>query len=185
MYDMRITDDEVNATVLQLLPGVTLSKTFASDSNSYLLHANWISWGTKIAGNLVDLVRLPSDLDAIDAQQRVHRQNALATAATIAMQVHVARTRIAVHLRAHRDAVHFAAVQRQLLGQVRTTVRLGRVGRQALAREKLATLLAEVRAIVAFADLHAAFAAYATAMGHPAAADRMVVANGWSRLEGK
>ena len=49
--------------------------------------------------------------------------------------------------------------------QVRATVVLDKVGRQVLIREKLATLLAEVRAIVAFADLHAAFAAYASARG--------------------
>ena len=98
-------------------------------------------------------------------QQRVNRQNALATAATIAMQVHVARARMAVQMRSYRDAERFAWVQRQLLHQVRTSVDLDKVGRQALAREKLATLLAEIRAIVAFADLHAAFAAYDTAMG--------------------
>ncbi len=177
LYDLRITEDEVNATLLQLLPGVTLSKTFASDSNSYLQHSNWISWGTKVAGNLIHLVRLPADLDAIDAQQRVHRQNALATAATIAMQVHVARARMAVQMRAYRDAGRFAEVQRQLLYQVRTSVELNKVGRQALAREKLATLLAEIRAIVAFAELHAAFAAYATARGDAPIEDPIVVAN--------
>jgi outer membrane protein TolC len=185
MYDMRITEDEVNVTILQLLPDFTFRKTFASDTNSYLLHANWMSWGTRVAGNLMDLARLPTDLDLIDTQQRVHRQNALATAATIAMQVHVARARMAVHKRAHGDAVHFGEVQQQLLRQVRTSVRLGRVARQALAREKIATLLAEIRAIVAFADLHAAFAAYATAMGNPVTPDHTVVANDWHRLDVK
>lgn len=165
MYDMRIAEDEVHATILQLLPGVTFSKTFASDTNSYLLQSNWISWGTKIAGNLIDLARLPADLDAIDAQQDVHRKNALAAASTIAMQVHVARARIAVQTRAYRDAERFAEIQRQLLHQVRTSVALNKIGRQALAREKLAMLLAEIRAIVAFAELHAAFAAYASAKG--------------------
>ena len=168
MYDMRITADEVHVTILQLLPGVTLSKTFASDTNSFLLHPHWISWGSKIAGNLIDLVRLPADLDAIDAQQRVHRQNAIATAATIAMQVHVARARMAIQMRSYRDAERFAEVQRRLLYQVRASVELNKIGRQALAREKLATALAEIRALIAFADLHAAFAAYATARGDAA-----------------
>jgi outer membrane protein TolC len=185
MYDMRITEDEVSLTVLQLLPDFTLSKRFASDSNSYLLHANWISWGTKIAGNLMDLARLPADLDVIDMQQRIHRQNALATAATIALQVHVARARTAVHMGAHRDALQFAEVQHQLMRQVRTTVRLGRIARQALAREKIATLLAEVRVVVAFADLHAAFASYATALGRQVEATHSVVANDWDVIDVK
>ena len=183
MYDMRITDEEVNATILQLLPGFTFTRTFSSDTNSFLLHANWISWGTKIAGNLMNLARLPADLDAIDAQQRVHRQNALATAATIAMQVCVARARMVVHVRAHRDAMQFVEVQHRLLSQVWTSAKLGRVGRQVIVREKLSLLLAEVRAIVAFADLHAAVAAYATAMGHPGDPDRTVIANSSHKID--
>jgi outer membrane protein TolC len=165
IYDLRISEDEINATILQVLPGVTFSRTFTSDSNQFLLHGNWVSWGTRIAGNLVNLVRLPNDLDAIDAQMQAHRQNALATAATIVVQVHMARARIAVQKRAFRDAERYAEAQRHILQQVRATVKLGKVGQQALAREKLASLQAEVRAILAFADLHAAYAAYATARG--------------------
>jgi outer membrane protein TolC len=165
LYDLRISADEIDATLLQLLPGVTFSRTFASDSNQFLLHNNWISWGTRIAGNLINLVRLPSDLDAIDAQMMAHRQNALATAATIVVQVHMARARVAVQKRSYRDAERYAEAQRHILQQVRASVKLGKVGQQALAREKLASLQAEVRSILAFADLHAAYAAYATARG--------------------
>jgi outer membrane protein TolC len=165
IYDLRISADEIDATILQVLPGVTFSRTFASDSNQFLLHGNWVSWGTRIAGNLVNLVRLPNDLDAIDAQMQAHRQNALATAATIVVQLHMARARIAVQKRAYRDAERYAGAQRHILQQVRATVKLGKVGQQALAREKLASLQADVRAILAFADLHAAYAAYATARG--------------------
>lgn len=167
MYDMRITEDEVTATLLELLPGVTFNKTLSSDTNSFLFHGNWISWGARISGNLINLVRLPNDLDAIEAQQAVHRQNTLATAAAIVMQVHVARARLAVQKQAYRDAKRFADVQRQLLQQVRTSVAVGKTPMQALAREKLASLLAETRAIVAFSELEAARAAYATAKGDP------------------
>lgn len=165
MYDLRITDSEVNATLLQLLPGVTLSQNFVNDTNPFLLHSHWISWGSKIALNVMNIVRLPTDLDAIEAQRTVHRQNALATASMIAMQVHVARARVAVELQNYRDAERFARVQRDLLHQVKTAVELEKSGRQALVREKLATLLADIRAIDTFANLHAAFAAYHAARG--------------------
>jgi outer membrane protein TolC len=168
IYDLRISADEIDATILQILPGVTFSRTFASDSNQYLYHPNWVSFGTRIAGNLVNLIRLPSDLDAIDAQILAHRQNALATAATIVVQVHMARARVAVQKRSHRDAERYAEAQRHILQQVRASVKLGKVGQQALAREKLSSLLADVRAVLAFADLHAAYAAYATARGDDA-----------------
>lgn len=165
MYDMRITMDEIEATILQTLPGVTLSRSFMSDSNSYLLNAHWISWGTKIAGNLMNLARLDADLETIHRQGQVQRQSAVATAAAIVMQVYVARARLAVEKRSHRDAERFATVQQQLLRQARASLQSGKSGQQALTREKLATLLAEVRALVAFADLQAAKASSATARG--------------------
>jgi outer membrane protein TolC len=165
LYDLRISANEIDATILQVLPGITFSRTFASDTNQFLYHPNWVSWGTRIAGNLINLIRLPSDLDAIDAQMMVHRQNALATAATIVVQVHMARARVAVQTRAYRDAERYAEAQRHLLRQVQASVKLGKVGQQALAREKLGSLQADVRTILAFADLHAAYAAYASARG--------------------
>ena len=81
------------------------------------------------------------------------------------MQVYVARARLAVEKRSHRDAERFATVQQQLLRQARASLQSGKSGQQALTREKLATLLAEVRALVAFADLQAAKASSATARG--------------------
>jgi hypothetical protein len=111
------------------------------------------------------LVRVDADLEVVDVQERVHRQAALATAATIVMQVHVARARLAVQEQAYRDAERSADIQRQLLAQVRASVQAGKVGQQALIREKLEALLAEVRAILAYAELQAAGAVYATARG--------------------
>lgn len=172
MYDLRITEEEVNATIVQLLPGITLNTTFATDSNAFLLHHNWLSWGAKMAANLVNLARLPNDLALIDAQAETHRANALATAATIAMQVHVARARLDIQLRAYRDAERFEEAQRQLFAQARAAVRSGKAGQQQLTRERLALLLSEVRAIVAFADLHAAYGAYVSSKGETPSAPR-------------
>lgn len=168
MYDLRISEMEVDATIIQVLPGATFGKSFSHDSNSFLLHSNWVSWSSHIAGNLISLVRLPADLDAVESQALVVRQNALATAATIAMQVHVARARLAVQIQAYADAQRFASAQKRLLDQVIASVKTGKVGQQAIVREKLASLLAEIRAYIAYADVQSAIAAYATARGDDA-----------------
>ena len=50
------------------------------------------------------------------------------------------------------------------------SVKAGKTAAQALATEGIAALLAEVRAILAFGELHAALAAYETSIGitpHP------------------
>lgn len=165
LYEARITEQEVCATVLKVLPGATLTGSFRSDSSAYLLHGNWLDWSARIAANLIEAVRLPAKLDAVDAQQEVNRQNAIVTASAIAMQVYVARARLAVEFSIYRDADDFSRNQQVLLKQVRNSVLAGKLPEQLIAREELAALLAEVRAIVAFGDLHAAYASYQAAIG--------------------
>jgi outer membrane protein TolC len=164
-YEARITEQEVHATILRMLPGATLTQTLTGDSNSYLLHGNWIGWSARIAANLIEIVRLPEKLDAVDAQQEANTHNAMVAASAIAMQVHVARARLAVEFAVYRDAEDFASNQLVLLRQVKNSVLAGKLPEQMVAREELSALLAQVRAIVAYGDLEAAYAAYHSALG--------------------
>lgn len=96
LLDLHINETEVEATLLRLLPGAELSALFNDDSNSYLLSPHWTTLGLNFAVNLIEFVRLPDRLDGLRAEAATHRQKALATAAAIVMQVHVARARVAV-----------------------------------------------------------------------------------------
>jgi outer membrane protein TolC len=165
MYDMRITDDEVTATIIQLLPGISLTRGYASDSNSYLQNANWVNWGSKIAWNLINLAHLPRDLDVVATQQQLNHAQAVAMAATIAMQVHTSRARLQANQLALADAKTYARVQNRMLHQVQAATSVGRVAPQALTKERVATLLAEVRAGLAHADLQSAMGTYLNAVG--------------------
>jgi outer membrane protein TolC len=165
LLDMRITEKEVHATILQLLPSISLSRGITQDSSSYLLNANWVSWGAKFAWNLMNLAKLPKDLDVVEAQMRVHRQQIVATAATIAMQVYVAHARVSAHRQSALDANTLASLQHRMLRQVRAASTVGTVAPQVLVKERLATLLADIRARLAEAELESASAAYATSIG--------------------
>lgn len=165
MYEMRISDNEVTAAVLNILPGAAITETLRRDSTSYLLHADWSSFATRATVNLMNLVRLPERLEEIERQQDLNRQRAIELAAAIGTQVHVARWRLAAQLSLYNDAEEFHRSQRALLRQVRNSILAGRLPEQMAAREELATLLAEVRAILAFGDLNAAFADYLAAIG--------------------
>ena len=168
LLDLHINETEVEATFLRLLPGAELSALFIADSNSYLLYGDWTTLGLKFAVNLIEFARLPDRLHGLRTEEALHRQKALATAAAIVMQVHVARAKVAVQLRAFRNAKEYAVSQRELLRQVKSAVSAGRLASQQLTREEASTLLAELRATIAFGDLHAALAAYESATGETA-----------------
>ncbi len=171
MYDLKIGEAEVYAKILGALPGIDLTRSFSSDANPYLLDGNWVSWGASLAGDLVRLVRLKDELEVVDSQQRFDRQLALATAATIVMQVHTARAKVAVNEHAYRLVAQSAEVQHRLLRHTRGAVKAGKLGKQRLVREKLETVLADVRVILALADYQSALAGYASTRGDDVARD--------------
>lgn len=107
---------------------------------------------------------MPEKLEAVDAQQAANTRNAMVAAAAIAMQVHVARgaSRWNMPFTGTRRITRNQAI---LLQQVKNSVLAGKLPEQMIAREQLSTLLAQVRAIVAYGDLEAAFAAYHSALG--------------------
>ncbi|MBA4131085.1 MAG: hypothetical protein C0519_06645 [Hyphomicrobium sp.] len=165
LYDLRITEQEVSAAVLSVLPGAVLTQSLRQDSTSYLLHADWSSFAARATLNLMNLVRLPERLELIERQKDFNRQRAVELAAAVGTQVHVARWRLAAQLSLYKDAEEFHRSQKALLQQVRNSIRAGRLPEQMAAREELATLLAEVRAILAFGDVNAAYGDYLAAIG--------------------
>ncbi len=165
MYDLRIGEAEVYAKILEALPGINLTRSYSSDANPYLFDGNWVSWGASIAGDLVRLARLKDDLEVVESQERFDRQLALAAAATIVMQVHVSRAKVAVNEHAYRLAAQSADVQHRLLRHTQGAVKAGKLGKQRLVREKLETVLADVRVILALADYQSALAGYARTRG--------------------
>ena len=169
MYDLRLNEKEIYAAVLDVLPGIKLNQSYNTDSNPFLFHSNWVSSGADIASKLVSIARLPARMDAIEQQTELDRQSALATASAIIMQVHVARAQVAVSLSAYRDAEKYASAQRDLLHQVRSSVKAGTAAEQVLVQQDVDRLLAELRAVLAFGDLHAALAAHDSALGNSSA----------------
>lgn len=165
MYQMRITSQDVDALVLQSLPGLTINGGLAGASLSVLANGNWVAWGAKAAWNVMSLLRIPASLDVIDAEKAAIRQQALAVAVAISMQAHVSCAQHRLLRRVYDDAETYLKVQRQIERQSKISVGLGQSSKQALTREKLSTLLAEVRATLAYADYQNARGLYLSTLG--------------------
>lgn len=165
MYQLRISEAEVHAAILNVLPGAVLTEELRSDSSSYLLKGDWLAWSARATAHLMNVVRLPEKLESIESQKAMQRQTAIEMAAAIALQVHVSRAKVDALGKTYRDAEQFFRSQQALLRQVSNSVRAGKIGEQLASREELSTVLAEVRAILAFGELQAAEGSYHAALG--------------------
>ena len=164
-YQRRINENEAQAALLELLPGIQQYGTAAFDDNMFLLHGNWLSWGAAAAGNLIKLAQLPARSAVIDATDVMLDQRSLATTMVVMTQVYVSRTRY-VRFKAELDtARQYVDVQSKLVEQLSAEAVSGSIGEQTLIREEMNLLVGEVERDIAAANVESATANLLVSMG--------------------
>ncbi len=157
-YQQRINDREATAALLELLPGIQLYAGSNYDTNHYLMHKEWVTWGAKASWNLVRTFQYPAKRGVIDGQNKLLDARALALTMAVMTQVHVSRIRYANMVRELQTARDFLDVQTRLVRQMRNEAAADRISEQTLIREELNALVAEVKRDIAFAAMQSAFA---------------------------
>jgi len=158
VLNVRITKQEADAAVLELLPGANIYAAVNIDTNDFLFHNNWLSWGSKASWNLMKIFAYPTRHASIEARKDLDRQKALALTMAVMTQVHVARAKFAharLILSASRE--HYS-VQRRIRRTVRAKAANETSSEQVVIREEMNTLVARARYDIAYADLQNAYA---------------------------
>jgi hypothetical protein len=167
-YQQRINKREANAALLELLPGLQAFVGGNINSNSYLLNADWISWGAKASWNLLKIFQYPAKSGVINHKDKVLEARALATTMSVMAQVHISRINYVQRQRELAAIADLRSVQERLMRQLRIEAEANLVSENVLLREELATLVAEAKYDIAFASLQAAYAnVYATIGWNP------------------
>ncbi len=170
-YRSRINQHEAHAALLELLPGIQLFASTNNDSNDFLFNHDWATWGTKVGWNVVRLFQYPARRGAIEAQDALLDQRALALTMAIMTQVHVSRVRYAHSRRELATAREYLDVQRRLIEQIRKQAASDKVSEQTLIREEMNALVAEVKRDIAYANMQNALGAFFTAIGRDLAVE--------------
>ncbi len=164
-YRKRINLREVDAALLEMLPGMQLYAGSNYDSNSFLLNSEWSNWGAKASWNLLKVFSFPARRDVIGLQDEMLQARSLALTMAVITQVHVSRIRFLHAQKELRTAAEFRDVQRRLLDQMRAEAQADRISNQTLIREEMNTLVAEAKYDIAYAQLQNAYANLFSSMG--------------------
>lgn len=164
-YRKRINLRELDAALIELLPGISPYAGANFDSNSFLLHSNWLSWGARASWNVMRLFQYPRRRHMIEAQQEVLEQRDLATALAVVTQVHVSRARVALLSRERETARAYLETQNELLSLVRAGSSADKISEQSLLREELNGIVAQLRLYEIDALLAGAYASLAKSVG--------------------
>ena len=158
LYKKRINSQETKVAVLNLLPGLNLDFGGNYSSNSFLFNNDWLTYGARVSWNLLDILKLPATRKNIRANEAVLDAERLAMSMAILTQVHVG---LAQHEHAKREystASDYLETQRKILEQIESARKAESVNEQSVIRERMNTLVAEVKYDIAFADVENAFA---------------------------
>ncbi len=164
-YRKRINIHEADAALLEMLPGLQAYAGANADSNSFLLHNEWVNWGAKASWNLMKVFSYPARREVVDQQEEMLRQRSLAVTMAVMTQVHVSRIRFMHAKKELNTAAEYRDVQRRLLEQMRAEAAADRISKQTLIREEMNTLVAEAKYDIAYAQLQNAYANLFSSMG--------------------
>ena len=157
-YQQRINKREARAALIEMLPGIQVFAGPSFSSNSFLLNANWVSWGAKASWNLLRVFQYPAKSRVIKQQDKVLQARALAITITIMAQVHISRISYYQQKQELSAARDYLSVQKRLLRQLKNEAAANLVSENKLLREELGTLVAEAKYDVAHAAAQAAYA---------------------------
>ncbi len=164
-YRKRINEREQSAALLKSLPSIKTVLGIDYDSNTYLTNNRWSMASARVTWNLIELFRYPARKQAIQAEADVLSQRDLALTMAVLTQIHVARVRflrLSDELNISRRS---QGVEDRILGLARNGSKARTVSQQALVREEMNAVLADIRYDSAYADLQNAYANLYASMG--------------------
>lgn len=164
-YEKRINAQEAKAAILSLLPGIDLNFGKNYSSNSFLFNTNWLSYGSRISWNLLNVFKLPATNRELEARDKVLDARRLALSMAILTQVHVGLVQYEHAKLEYETAAEYFHAQEKILKQIQLQSESDSVSKQSLIREEMNMLVAEVKYDISYSDLENAYAGIFSAIG--------------------
>lgn len=164
-YKKRINALEAKTAILELLPGLDLNFGAYYNENKFLFNNDWLSYGARVSWNMLNVFKLPSTLSTNKAREKVLDAERLSLSMAILTQVHVSLAQFEHSKKEHKTAAEYHETQKKILNQVVAASEVDSVSDQAVIREEMNTLVAEVKYDIAYADIENAYARILSSMG--------------------
>jgi len=164
-YRRRINAHETKAAILEMLPSLNLQVGGNYNSNSFLFNNHWAAYAARASWNLLNVVRYPARAKTIEAQEKILHTQHLALTMAIMSQVHVSVAQVAQAKKETSTAELYHDTQAKITEQMRLAWRAARLSEQAMLRERINQVAAQLRYDAAEAELQTAWAALLAAVG--------------------
>ena len=88
-YQKRISEKEITAAKLKMLPGINLNTSLSYDNSDYLLNNDWYSYGANVSWNLLNVFKGSEMNKLAKTQVEISKEQDLALTMAVLSQVHL------------------------------------------------------------------------------------------------
>ena len=164
-YQVRISEKELTAAKLKMLPGINLNTSLSYENSDYLLNNDWYSYGANVSWNLLNVFKGNEYNKIAKTQIEIAKEQQLALSMAVLSQVHLSIVKFNQAKKEYFLAKDYLSVADDIynLTQVQNDVNVN--GRLILIKEKLNDILATLRYSSSYANVQNSYGRIFASMG--------------------
>ncbi len=164
-YQERISDQELTAAKLKMLPGISLNTSLSYEKSDYLLNNDWYSYGANVSWNLLNVFKGNEMNKLAKTQVEIAKEQKLALSMAVLSQVHLSIVKYNQAKKEYFLAKDYMNVADDIynLTEVENSVNVN--SRLILIKEKLNNILATLRYSSAYANVQNSYGTIFASLG--------------------
>ncbi|MEF8833277.1 MAG: TolC family protein [Halofilum sp. (in: g-proteobacteria)] len=164
-YRERISRKQVRVAFLKMFPDLSLNAGYAYDDNRFLRFNEWSSAGAEVSWDLLQVFKANREKRAAETGVELAKERRLATSVAVLTQVHLSVLQFEHSRRKLETARNYLDVSRGIADLVERQKESDSGGRLQVIKERLNSLVAELRRDLAYAQVQNNFARIFKSMG--------------------
>ncbi|MGE4381674.1 MAG: TolC family protein [Arcobacter sp.] len=164
-YQERISEKEITAAKLKMLPGINLNTSLSYENSDYLLNNDWYSYGANVSWNLLNVFKGSEMNKLAKTQVEIAKEQKLALSMAVLSQVHLSIVKFNQAKKEYLLAKDYLNVADDIytLTQVENDLNIN--SRLILIKEKLNHILATLRYSSSYANVQNSYGRIFASMG--------------------
>ena len=164
-YQERISEKEITAAKLKMLPGINLSTSLSYENSDYLLNNDWYSYGANVSWNLLNIFKASEMNKLAKTQVEIAKEQKLALSMAVLSQVHLSIVKFNQAKKEYSLAKEYLNVADDIYDLTKIENEVNVNSRLILIKEKLNNILATLRYSASYANVQNSYGRIFASLG--------------------
>lgn len=164
-YQERISQKEITAAKLKMLPSINLSTSLSYENSNYLLNNDWYSYGANVSWNLLNVFKANEMNKLAKTQVEIAKEQKLALSMAVLSQVHLSIVKFNQAKKEYFLSKDYLEVADDIYNLTEIENEVNVNSRLILIKERLNNILATLRYSSAYANVQNSYGRIFASLG--------------------